>query len=284
MMNKKTNNNINNSVKKNQENLFASNKKINKIAEEFEVKKYELEIKRLQELHAMEADMDLENRESNRNRARSITVGTAFGGTTEVMMRSDGGRHIWCTMQPVEVIELIHQLAANVGCHIALKPRDDFGSWRDWRISEAEKQHLNGFPPFANDMAVFQKLGASGFDQQKVQQLMDFISKQQPPEYSEVDGDKKEEIRKSKKIIGRRNNTDGAPNIMIGEDDGEIYNKRVNFNENEFIYMQGGDGGFGKSYGGESSSETMVSNENNNLDNKNKKENSFNNADSNLKK
>jgi hypothetical protein len=59
-----------------------------------------IEVQRIEKLRQMEAEMDLENRESNRNRARSITVGTAFGGTTEVMMRSDGGRHIWCTMQP----------------------------------------------------------------------------------------------------------------------------------------------------------------------------------------
>jgi hypothetical protein len=55
-----------------------------------------IEVQRIEKLRQMEAEMDLENRESNRNRARSITVGTAFGGTTEVMMRSDGGRHIWC--------------------------------------------------------------------------------------------------------------------------------------------------------------------------------------------
>jgi hypothetical protein len=59
-----------------------------------------IEVQRLEKLRQMEAEMDLENRESNRNRARSITVGTAFGGTTEIMMRGDGGRHLWCVMQP----------------------------------------------------------------------------------------------------------------------------------------------------------------------------------------
>jgi hypothetical protein len=56
---------------------------------------------------------------------------------------------------PVEITELIHQLAANIGCHIAVKPRDDFASWREWRVSEAEKKHLNGHAPFPNDMSVF---------------------------------------------------------------------------------------------------------------------------------
>jgi hypothetical protein len=96
---------------------------------------------------------ELESFESNLSRARSITVGTAFGGTTEIMMRGDGGRHMWCIMQPVEVTELIHQLAANIGCHIAIKPRDDFASWREWRVSEAEKKPLHGHVPLPKDMA-----------------------------------------------------------------------------------------------------------------------------------
>ena len=65
------------------------------------------------------------------NRARSVTVGTCFNGVTEISMRGDG-KYLWCPMQPVEVIELIHQLAANVGCHINLQPRKDFSSWRKW--------------------------------------------------------------------------------------------------------------------------------------------------------
>ena len=122
-------------------------------------------VKHTEKLREFESKMDLENRESNYNRARSFMVGTAFGGTTEIMMRGDGGRHLWCVMQPVEVVELIHQLAANVGCDAKIIPRKDFSSWRDWRVSEAEKNHLNGHAPFVNDMAVFQQLGASGFDQ-----------------------------------------------------------------------------------------------------------------------
>jgi hypothetical protein len=64
-------------------------------------------------------------------------------------------------MQPVEVIELIHQLAANVGCHIHLQPRRDFSSWRDWRVTEEEKMHLGGQPPFANDMRLHAQVGAN---------------------------------------------------------------------------------------------------------------------------
>lgn len=117
------------------------------------------------------ARQEVENFESNLNRARSIVAGTAFGGTTEIIMRSDGGRHLWCVMQPVEVVEFIRQLAANVGCDVDLKPRRDFASWRDWRVTEEEKQHLNGHAPFVNDMAPYNQLGAKGVDKETLEAL-----------------------------------------------------------------------------------------------------------------
>jgi hypothetical protein len=72
-------------------------------------------------------------------------------------------------MQPVEVIELIHQLAANVGCHLQLVPRKDFSSWRDWKYTEAELAHYRGeqflpgvgWPPHPNDMAPHSQVGAN---------------------------------------------------------------------------------------------------------------------------
>ena len=70
--------------------------------------------------------------EDGLNRARSITVGTAFGGTIEMCMRIDG-RTVWAILQPVEALELAHQIAAAAGCHIAMRPREDFGSWREWK-------------------------------------------------------------------------------------------------------------------------------------------------------
>tara|TARA_A100001201_G_C4063655_1_gene193493 strand:- start:489 stop:989 length:501 start_codon:yes stop_codon:yes gene_type:complete len=67
----------------------------------------------------------------NRNRARSITVGTAFGGVVEVNMRSDAGS-VYAQMQPIEAIELIEQIAAGVGVEIAMRPKNNFASWRGW--------------------------------------------------------------------------------------------------------------------------------------------------------
>ena len=114
----------------------------------------------------LELAMSYETRQGDMLRARSITVGTCFGGTTELMMRGNNGSILWSPMQPVEVIELIHQLAANVGCHIQVQPRKDFSSWREWNLTEDEKTHLNGHPPFVNDMSPFQTLGITGVDQE----------------------------------------------------------------------------------------------------------------------
>jgi len=116
--------------------------------------------KKLKELESVCA---LEQVETNRNRARSFTIGTAFGGVTELSMRTNDGRNIWATLQPVEVTELIHQLAANIGCHLQLTPRNDFSSWRNWRITEHQHKHLQGHPAFPNDMEPHMKVGTDKF-------------------------------------------------------------------------------------------------------------------------
>jgi hypothetical protein len=68
-------------------------------------------------------------------------------------MRGVNGRFLWNVYQPVEVVELINQLSASIGCHIAIQPRNDFASWRGWReISAEEKLRLNGFPPFQDQL------------------------------------------------------------------------------------------------------------------------------------
>lgn len=123
------------------------------------------------QLRELEEKMSLENRANDLSRARSVTVGTCFGGTTELIMRANDGRILWTPMQPVEVVELIHQLAANVGCHIQVQPRKDFSSWREWNLTEAEKLHYSGHAPFVNDMAPFTQLGISGVDQALIERL-----------------------------------------------------------------------------------------------------------------
>lgn len=161
--------------------------------------------KKLQELQEKQ---DIQNFESSLNRARSITVGTCFGGTTELMMRGNDGSVLWSPMQPVEVIELIHQLAANVGCHINIKPRDDFSSWREWRVSEAEKLHLGKQPPFVNDMSVFQRIGMTGFNQEEAERIVEENLKQKEYEYVNGGAQRKESKNEStvatKKAVNKR--------------------------------------------------------------------------------
>lgn len=115
------------------------------------------------QLREIEETLAKDTRAGDISRARSVTVGTCFGGTTEIMMRGNNG-YLWTPMQPVEVVELINQLAANIGCHVALKPKKDFASWREWRVTKEEQKHLNGWPPFVNDIAPFMRVGMEGLD------------------------------------------------------------------------------------------------------------------------
>lgn len=112
--------------------------------------------KRIQEI---DAEFQARNRENELNRARSVTVGTAFGGTVEIMMRGNNN-FMWATMQPVEVVELINQLSAGIGCHIAIKPRNDFASWREWQLDAPWNVSGNGWPPFADEITPHAKRGA----------------------------------------------------------------------------------------------------------------------------
>jgi hypothetical protein len=91
----------------------------------------------------LEEKINFENRIGDLNRARSVTVGTAFGGVTEISLRG-ASNYLWCLMQPVEVVELIHQLSASIGCHMHLQPRRDFATWRDWKYTEEELAHYRG--------------------------------------------------------------------------------------------------------------------------------------------
>jgi hypothetical protein len=88
--------------------------------------------KRLQEL---EEDFQYNSIRATQDRARSITVGTAFGGVIEVMLRADTTT-LYAQLQPTEAIEIIEQLASACGLQIALKPREDFARWRDWCVDD----------------------------------------------------------------------------------------------------------------------------------------------------
>ena len=68
---------------------------------------------------------------SSQRRARSITCGTAFNGTVEVTVRTEAD-FIYAVLHPPEVVELIHSMAAIIGCNVKVTPRQDFATWREW--------------------------------------------------------------------------------------------------------------------------------------------------------
>ena len=112
------------------------------------------------EIKLIEAEQKLNSLKANTSRSRSVSIGTAFGGVTEISMRGDGGEVMWCLLQPVEVTELIHQLAGNIGCHLSLKPREDFASWRHWKEPDSTLLPFNdNSVPHPNDLAVYQQVG-----------------------------------------------------------------------------------------------------------------------------
>jgi len=112
------------------------------------------------EIDALNRKRHLESLESNQTRAQSIAIGSSSSGTVEINMRTNSGKFLWDVYQPVEVIEIIYQLAACIGCVIEIQPRDDFASWREWKKpTEEERKHFNGHPPFSNYIESDQKKG-----------------------------------------------------------------------------------------------------------------------------
>lgn len=84
-----------------------------------------------QEIHRQYEENELADLKQRQTRARSLSVGTAGGGVIELNMRGDFA-NLWYQMQPTEAIEIIGQLAAACGVEIAMRPRQDFASWRSW--------------------------------------------------------------------------------------------------------------------------------------------------------
>jgi hypothetical protein len=105
-------------------------------------KKVQKESKIRARINEIYEENELANLEASRNRARSFSVGTAFGGIVEVSMRGDFN-NLYCLLQPVEAVEFIEQLAAAAGLQVALRPRQDFATWRGWDV-DAEDRYWVG--------------------------------------------------------------------------------------------------------------------------------------------
>ncbi len=97
---------------------------------------------------------------ANDNRAASISIGSSGNGTTEIMIRGQYGGFMWNVYNPTQVVEMIHQLSASIGCNIHIQPRKDFASWREWNEpTKEELEHLRGWSPFPQLNDEITKLG-----------------------------------------------------------------------------------------------------------------------------
>jgi hypothetical protein len=136
--------------------------------------------------------------QQNRNRARSITVGTAFGGITEINIRTDAGS-MYAQMQPTEVVELIEQLASGIGIEIVMRPKQNFASWRGWE--EIIEQRI-GFDKIAWKGAAVWQLNGDAIEE-NYQNKMSLLEeekvdiKQLEPEINSKSSVEKKSIRKS---------------------------------------------------------------------------------------
>lgn len=97
-------------------------------------------------LKEIEDEMVLQSRRADLFRARSVTIGTNFGGQLELSLRMNDGTTPWAPLHPPEAIELINTIAAAIGCHINIKPRDDFASWRRWKDTGGAIQISGNYP------------------------------------------------------------------------------------------------------------------------------------------
>lgn len=100
-----------------------------------------------QKIHELYEENELANLKQTQTRARSFTVGTTTGGIIEVGMRGDYA-NLWYLLQPVEAVEIINQLAAAAGLEVAVRPRQDFATWRGWDASLPPSVHWMGAAPW----------------------------------------------------------------------------------------------------------------------------------------
>jgi hypothetical protein len=99
--------------------------------------------KKIHEIYEQNEYADLKQ---NQNRARSFSVGTTTGGIIEVSMRADHA-NLWYLLYPVEVAEIIEQLASAAGLQVALRPKQDFTTWRSWDATSPDFSHWIGASP-----------------------------------------------------------------------------------------------------------------------------------------
>ena len=99
------------------------------------------------QIHAEYENNELAGLKQNQTRARSLSVGTCTGGLIEVNMRGDFS-NLWYILHPVEAVEVMEQLAAACGLQIAMRPKQDFSTWRSWDTTIPSESHWLGAAPW----------------------------------------------------------------------------------------------------------------------------------------
>ena len=98
------------------------------------------ESKLRQLINNMAEENEYKNLQQNRDRARSVTVGTCGGGTLEMHMRGDY-HSSWMSLTPTEALEIAEQLASACGVKLAMKPKNDFSAWRGWNVDSMDSDN-----------------------------------------------------------------------------------------------------------------------------------------------
>ena len=100
-----------------------------------------------QKIHEIYEENEYASLKQNQTRARSLTIGNTTGGIIEVNMRGDF-TNLWYLLHPVEAVEIIEQLAAAAGLQVAMRPKQDFTSWRSWDTTIPGCTHWVGAAPW----------------------------------------------------------------------------------------------------------------------------------------
>jgi hypothetical protein len=100
-----------------------------------------------QKIHEIYEENEYASLKQNQSRARALTIGNTTGGIIEVSMRGDFS-HLWYSLHPVEAVEIIEQLAAAAGLQVAMRPKQDFTSWRSWDTTIPGSAHWLGAAPW----------------------------------------------------------------------------------------------------------------------------------------
>jgi hypothetical protein len=100
-----------------------------------------------QKIHDLYEENEYASLKQNQSRARALTIGNTTGGIIEVSMRGDFS-HLWYSLHPVEAVEIIEQLAAAAGLQVAMRPKQDFTSWRSWDTTIPGSAHWLGAAPW----------------------------------------------------------------------------------------------------------------------------------------